>query len=197
MIKKKIILASASPRRRELLTQVGIEHEVCPSSCDERTLADAPAQMVEELSYRKALDVYGRLADSKKAQNLVIGADTVVALDGQILGKPADEQDACRMLAMLQGRLHQVYTGVTLVGMDETETRVKTFHEVTQVTMYPLSEEEIRAYVSCGEPLDKAGAYGIQGRGAAFIKGIDGDYGNVVGLPVGRLCQELKRIWSN
>lgn len=194
---KRIILASASPRRRELLTQVGIAYTVQPSACDEKTGERRPAELVEELSRRKALAVYEKLSLPEQEECIVLGADTVVALEEQILGKPSDKADACRMLHRLQGKTHRVYTGVTLVQMADgtaASPTVLTFHEATEVTMFPISDEEIERYVATGEPLDKAGAYAIQGKGAAFVAGINGDYGNVVGLPIGRLCQELKKL---
>ena len=126
---------------------------------------------------------------------MVIGADTIVSCGGQILGKPKDERDACRMLKLLSGGTHQVYTGVSTVLLDASgKAGQVTFHEKTDVTMRAMSEEEIRRYVATGEPMDKAGAYGIQGSFAAHIRGIDGSYTNVMGLPIGRLYQELKRI---
>ena len=203
-----IILASASPRRRELLAQIGIAYQVMVSDADETASSQKPWEMVEEISARKAeavlrkiLTEEGRRAagvqrtgPGKPDSFVVVGADTVVALGQQIMGKPKGKEDAVRMLSLLQGKTHQVYTGVTLLIADggESKPRRLSFHEKTEVTMYPMSREEICAYVESGEPMDKAGAYGIQGRCAAFIRGICGDYNNVVGLPVGRLYQELK-----
>lgn len=180
----RIILASASPRRRELLKQIGLSFEVMPSKKEEKADADEPARLVEALSLQKAQDVWEQAGD---AEALVIGADTVVCCDGKVLGKPKDEEDACRMLSMLQGRKHQVYTGVTLCFGQEHLT----FSECTQVEFYPMSKEDIHFYVSTKEPMDKAGAYGIQGLGTRWVKGVEGDYNNVVGLPVGRLYQEM------
>ena len=198
---KKVILASASPRRRELLHQVGIEPEIVPSRVKEVITSADPAEAVRELSRQKAVDV---AADFGGQDVLVIGADTVVAADGQILGKPQDRADAIRMLELLQGRSHQVHTGVTLVfcgggqkpaagGTLAAEPAIVTFAEKTDVYVYPMARAKIEAYVDTGEPMDKAGAYGIQGRFAAYVKGISGDYNHVVGLPVGRVCQELIR----
>lgn len=213
----KIVLASASPRRQELLSQIGLSFVVCPSSREERVTKTAPEQIVQELSAQKAEDIRSRMVSDggadvresgsqspeagcrKELPVLVIGADTIVACDGQIMGKPKDRADACRMLSMLQGRSHQVYTGVTVIGQgfggspqgNGVREERFTFYECTQVEFFPMSGEEIAAYVETGEPMDKAGAYGIQGRCAAYIKGIHGDYNNVVGLPVGRLYQEL------
>lgn len=190
----KIYLASASPRRKELLKQVGISFRVMPSSVEEKITKEKPDEVVEELSYQKAVDVCGRLMEEKQENFVVIGADTVVSAWGKILGKPADKEDAVRMLKGLQGVSHQVYTGVTIAWKNQDISPMyATFSECTDVTMYPMTEEEIRRYVDSGEPMDKAGAYAIQGLCAAHIQGICGDYNNVVGLPVGRLCQELKR----
>lgn len=191
----KIILASASPRRRELLQQLGLEFEIRPSEAQEKTKSREPSQIVIELSEIKAQDIYERLSEEERASSMVIGADTVVALNDRIMGKPKDYKEAVQMLLNLQGNTHQVYTGVTLLlrkGPGKVPSKIS-FYEKTDVTMYPVSREEIEVYVSTGEPMDKAGAYGIQGRGAAFIKEIHGDYNNVVGLPIGRLYQEMKR----
>ncbi len=185
-----IILASGSPRRRELLSQIGIEPKIMPSAVDETITSPDPEEAVIELSARKAEDVAAR-ADKG---TLIIGADTVVAVKGQILGKPKDCHDAERMLGLLQGQSHQVYTGVTLILKESSGSRGITFAEKTEVFVYPMTQEEILDYVRSGEPMDKAGAYGIQGRFAAYIRGICGDYTNVVGLPVGRVWQEKKRL---
>ena len=190
----KIYLASASPRRKDLLKQVGISFRVMPSTVEEKITKEKPDEVVEELSYQKAVDVCGRLMAEKQEDFVVIGADTVVSAWGKILGKPADKEDAVRMLKSLQGVSHQVYTGVTIAWKNqEISPMYATFSECTDVTMYTMTEEEIRRYVDSGEPMDKAGAYAIQGLCAAHIQGICGDYNNVVGLPVGRVCQELKK----
>lgn len=190
----KIYLASASPRRKELLKQVGISFKVMPSTVEENITKEKPDEVVEELSYQKAVDVCGKLAAEGKEDFVVIGADTVVSAWGKILGKPADKEDASLMLKDLQGGSHQVYTGVTLAWKyKDMQPMFMTFSECTDVTMYAMTDEEIQGYVDSGEPMDKAGAYAIQGLCAAHIQGICGDYNNVVGLPVGRLCQELKR----
>lgn len=190
----KLYLASASPRRKELLRQVGLSFKVVPSTVEEKITKKEPDGVVEELSYQKAVDVCGRLAAEGKEDFIVIGADTVVSAWGKILGKPADKEDAKRMLKELQGGSHQVYTGVTLAWKyKDMAPMYAAFSECTDVTMYSMTDEEIQRYVDSGEPLDKAGAYAIQGLCAAYIQGICGDYNNVVGLPVGRLCQELKR----
>lgn len=187
---RKIILASASPRRRELLEQGGIPFTVIPSQAEEKITTEQPGQAVEELSYLKCSDIY----EKSLGDVLVIGADTVVASEGKILGKPSSQKDAVKMLQSLQRREHEVYTGVTIMAREGNENRKKTFHEKTKVVFYPMSDEEIRSYVNTGEPMDKAGAYGIQGKSAVFIKEISGDYNNVVGLPLARLYQELKNM---
>lgn len=200
----KIILASASPRRRELLTQIGIPFEIQVSDVEEKVTATVPCQVVQELSRQKAEAV---LETCETAQNqdvagvepsetkplLVIGADTIVACDGIILGKPKDAEDAFRMLRMLSGRSHEVYTGVTFAYKGEKRESY-TFYEATTVHFAPMTDEEIQTYVATLDPMDKAGAYGIQGFCARYITGIEGDYNNVVGLPVGRVYQELKRF---
>lgn len=197
--KRTIILASASPRRRELLTQIGVEFMIRPCGKEEKCKEQEPEQMVKELSCGKAFAVFEELLEEEKKNALVIGADTLVSYEGRVLGKPGDEREAEKMLNLLQGSTHQVYTGVTMVWQEngekgKWETKSRSFAEGTLVSMYPMSKEEIRAYIATGEPMDKAGAYGIQGRCAAWIRGISGDYNNVVGLPVGRLYQELKKI---
>lgn len=191
-MEKKIILASGSPRRRELLTQIGIVYEVIPSEADETVNEKDPARVVEILSERKAVEVAERLEED---DCLVLGADTVVALDDQILGKPVDAEDAYRMLESLQGRTHQVYTGVALVCKEKGSLVRQIFHVKTDVEVIPMTEKQIREYIFTGEPMDKAGAYGIQGRFAAYIRGISGDYYNVVGLPVCEVAQRL-RDWK-
>lgn len=190
----KIILASASPRRKELLRQIGLSFKTVPSLKEEVITKEAPEEVVEELSYQKAVDICGQTAESLQEDFVVIGADTVVSCWGKIMGKPKDKEEACQMLKELQGKSHQVYTGVTLAWKyKDTPAMFHTFHECTDVTVYPMTEEEIKAYVDSGEPMDKAGGYAIQGLFAAYIQGICGDYHNVVGLPVGRLYQEMKQ----
>lgn len=186
---KKIILASASPRRRELLTQIGLDFYVVVSETEEKITSTEPAQVVEELSAQKAEAVWEKLATITDI--IVLGADTVVACDGKILGKPADTEAAAAMLTMLQGRGHEVYTGVTILYEQNGERKTLTFHEKTIVHFYPMTDAQIREYVATGDPMDKAGSYGIQGFCARYIRGIEGDYNNVVGLPVGRVYQEL------
>lgn len=190
----KIILASASPRRKELLKQIGISFKTMPSIREEKITKNTPEEIVEELSYQKAVDICGQLGDSMKEDFVVIGADTIVSLWGEIMGKPADKEDACEMLSKLQGKSHQVYTGVTLAWKyKDTPAMFHTFHECSDVTVYPMTEDEIRSYVNSGEPMDKAGAYAVQGKFAAYIQGICGDYNNIVGLPIGRVYQEMKQ----
>lgn len=180
-----IILASNSPRRRELLAQIGIrDFQILSPDVDETVEPGlSPARMVETLSLRKAQAAAGRAG----AEDLIIAADTVVALDGRVLGKPQDQGEAFAMLSALSGREHRVYTGVTVLGGGQAATE----HEETAVAFRALSPEEIRDYIATGEPMDKAGAYGIQGVGALLVQGIRGDYCNVVGLPVFRLGRML------
>ena len=183
-----IILASGSPRRRQLLEQIGLKRFTVRSSDVDETadLSRPPSEIVEELSARKALAV----AAEAGADSLILAADTIVTIEGAVLGKPADENDAFRMLCSLSGCRHQVYTGVTLLYRGERLTQ----HEVTDVTFRALSEAEIGAYIATGEPMDKAGAYGIQGLGALLVEGIRGDYFNVMGLPLCRLGRMLSRF---
>lgn len=192
----KYVLASASPRRWELLEQAGIHFEISQAQGEEISAKETPADLVEELSFRKADEVAQRYLKKYKNDTVVIiGADTIVAHHDEIMGKPKDLEDASAMLARLQGDTHQVYTGVTLIileqGQEKRGREVITFHEKTDVHMYPMTPEQIAAYVATGEPADKAGAYAIQGKCAVYIKGINGDYNNVVGLPVARLMHEL------
>ena len=184
----KIILASQSPRRKELLGRMGIrDFETISPNVDESVFHGLPPEeLVRRLSAEKAAAVAGRAGEDA----IVIAADTVVALEGAVLGKPADELDAFKMLSALSGVRHQVYTGVTVCRGGEKQTA----HEVTDVTFRELSEEEIEHYIATGEPMDKAGAYGIQGYGALLIQGISGDYYNVMGLPVCRLSGMLARF---
>lgn len=189
---KKLVLASASPRRKELLAQIGIVPVIEPSTIEEVITSKVPEEVVRELSCQKAMDVASHQAEG----SCVIGADTVVSAKGQILGKPGSHEEAYQMISMLQGRVHQVYTGVTLIYCGKQGRIVRSFVEKTDVSVYPMSENEISAYAAEEDPMDKAGAYGIQGRFAAFIKGIDGDYTNVVGLPVGRIYQEIKQLFE-
>lgn len=181
----KLILASASPRRAEILRTVGWPFEILAVDVDETRREDEePAIYVERLAKEKARVAAG----VRVAGATIVAADTVVVIDEEILGKPRDEDDARRMLRQLSGRWHQVLTGIALI--DDTSSEFRVAHETTDVKFAPMSEIEIDWYVSSGEPLDKAGAYAIQGLGSRFIEGIKGDYFNVVGLPV-RLLYEL------
>lgn len=191
----RLILASGSPRRRELMEQIGLKPEIRPSTLEENPKSTAPDKVVVELSSQKAHDVMMQVCEeARKAGHdfcgIVIGSDTVVSVDDKILGKPADREEAINMIRQIQGRSHLVYTGVTIL----TEDNEDSFSVETRVNVYPMSDAEIEAYVDRGESMDKAGAYGIQGGFAAYIRGINGSYTNVMGLPVGRLYQELKRI---
>ena len=206
---RKIILASQSPRRRELLAQIGVPFTVEVSDTDENVSGTDPKVIVQELARRKALAVASRHAGETVT---VIGADTIVVREGEILGKPRDPADARRMLRELSGNAHQVYTGVCVIEVSAERSntgeeddgpehdvcpqcRENSFAERTDVFVAPLTDAEIDAYISTGEPFDKAGSYGIQGIFARHIEKIDGDYTNVVGLPVGRLWREnLKGI---
>ena len=178
-----LVLASASPRRRELLAQAGFTFKVHPAHVpEEPNPGEDPIAYVTRLAREKAQAVFNQLAANPDtaAKLVVLGADTTVTLDNHILGKPEDAADAARMLCLLSGRTHRVITGVAVVTADRTEVAA----EVTGVKFFTLSEKEIAAYVATGEPLDKAGAYAIQGRAARWIPRIEGDYFNVVGLPL-------------
>lgn len=210
MPQKHLILASNSPRRRELLQQAGFPFTVIPSKIIEVITKAEPEEIVQELSGQKAEDVFSSLGEEEKEKSLVLGADTVVVCEIlyctgegeqekvntglQILGKPKDQKVAFYMLKKLQGKSHFVYTGVTLVWQEKGKIEKESFAVGTKVTFYPMTDEEIWAYIETKEPMDKAGAYGIQGKGAVYIKEIQGDYNNVVGLPLGELYQRLKSI---
>lgn len=188
-MRQRFILASASPRRSQLMRQIGLKPDIIPSMVEEKAQGMSPDQTVMELSRQKAEDVAKRYRDGA----VVIGADTVVSVGGRILGKPSSHREAVEMIHLLQGNVHQVYTGVTIIRCGSEKKQV-TFAEKTDVSVYAMSEQEIYRYAESGEPMDKAGAYGIQGKFAAYIQGIQGDYNNVVGLPIGRLYQELKAM---
>ncbi|MGN1166196.1 MAG: Maf family protein [Lachnospiraceae bacterium] len=192
----RYILASASPRRKELLEKTGISFEIIPSSVDENITKTEPSDVVMELAEQKAEDVFNSLtADASYTDDLtVIGADTIVVYQNEILGKPADSSEAYDMLSMLSDRTHQVYTGVCLIIRKKGEVSFRSFFEKTDVTFYPVYKEDLHRYVESGDSLDKAGAYGIQGDFAIHVKEIKGDYNNVVGLPIGHLYQELLHI---
>ncbi len=196
ILNKPLILASASPRRRELLKKADIPFTVMPADIEEVIVAGEPADVAEEISSYKAEYVAEKLIKEKKQDSFVIlSADTIVTVDGKVLGKPRDEEEAFKVLKELQGREHEVYTGVTIaVKHPGKNVHYKQFHEKTRVKIYPVSDEQIRDYISTGEPLDKAGSYAIQGSFAKYIKSIKGDYSNVVGLPVGRVFKELRQF---
>ncbi len=188
---REIVLASQSPRRRELLGRLLLDFKVMVDDAEEVRIPDEkPEDMVQRLALMKAQNV----AEKSGSQGLVIGADTVVTFDGNVLGKPKDEEEAFSMLSQLSGREHTVFTGVAVVCGETGKT--KTMVEGTKVRFRNLKEEEIRAYIATGEPMDKAGAYGIQDLGALLISGICGDYFNVVGLPLCRLGILLKEEFS-
>lgn len=227
---KHCILASGSPRRKELLEQVNLSFQVRVSDCEEIITKTVPCEIVMELSSQKAHAVASLLTPEEKEDCTLIGADTIVAIGDRILGKPSSVQDAVSMLELLSDSVHQVYTGVTLLHFQNGTCTQKTFYEKTDVYFYPLTKERILSYVHYGDPasqiklspekkeqmlhagwidssgswntengfpptcMDKAGAYGIQGVAAAFVKKIDGDYNNVVGLPVARLLWEMESL---
>jgi len=185
-----LVLASASPRRQELLRNAGISFTVQAADVDETPrVGESPRECAERLAREKALAVW-----QTRSQDVVLGADTIVVVDETILGKPADAEDAARMLRLLSGRVHRVITGVCFVtaGVRGQGSEVRTASETTLVTMSEVSDEEIRAYIATGEPMDKAGAYAIQGGASRWIPNIEGDYSNVVGLPVALVCRMLK-----
>lgn len=186
---KKIILASASPRRRELLAQIGLEFTVIPSQAEEVITKILPHEIVEELSVQKAADVAAQVGEA-----IVIGSDTIVWQNGRVMGKPHSQAEAKEMLLGLQGAEHSVFTGVTVIVKDGEKAECHTFSKETKVRVYPMTEAEIDRYIATGDPMDKAGAYGIQGQFAAWVEGIEGDYNSVVGLPVAALWQVLKKL---
>lgn len=186
----KVILASGSPRRKELLAQMGITFSCMPSQKEEKLISTIPEKVVKQLAFQKAEDILQQI----EGDVLVIGSDTVVAYQEQILGKPKSKEDAFQMLHLLQGKEHFVYTGVTLLYRRNDMVLTNIFEEHTKVRMYPMTESEILSYIATEEPMDKAGAYAIQGKGAIYIQGIDGEYHTVVGFPVSRVYQELKKM---
>lgn len=178
-----LLLASSSPRRSDLLSMAGYEFTVAPVNVSETCLRGTPPmQIVEQLASRKA-----QAAAKQHPEDTILAADTIVVLKGRILGKPKDEETAKAMLKLLSGSTHQVYTGYCVIRGE----KLLCGHEVTSVEFYALSKEDIDRYVSTGEPLDKAGGYGIQGKGALFVKRIDGDFYNVVGLPIAKINRIL------
>ena len=191
-----MILASQSPRRRELLQDAGFDLEIVPADIDEARLpGEKPVELVLRLAAEKAESVRAGLAHVP-ADGFLVAADTIVWMDDEALGKPTDARDAARMLRELSGRTHNVSTGVCAMRLDGAANLAAraAFVETTEVTFWDLSDAAISAYVACGEPLDKAGAYGIQGAGRLLVRGIRGDYSNVVGLPIARLVRELASL---
>lgn len=188
----KIILASKSPRRKELIKYLGMPFEIITAEADEAVEDISPAEAVLEISKRKARAV--KAARGVFEDEVIVGADTVVSLDGVILGKPADREEAKKTLTFLSGKSHEVFTGVTLIYEKNGTVTEKSFFEKTSVTFLPLTEGEIERYLDVNEYADKAGSYAIQGVFSAHVKGIEGDYNNVVGLPVSRIYRELKEI---
>lgn len=186
---KKLILASGSPRRKELLELADVPFEIVVSEIEETIGAySSPSDIVMSLALQKASAVAENHEDG-----IVLGADTIVTYESRILGKPSDEAEAKEMLQLLSGKTHEVYTGVALISKEKTVT----FYERTEVTFWELTEEEIDTYIGTKEPLDKAGSYGIQGKGSIFVHHIQGDYYSVVGLPIARLIRELKQFDSD
>lgn len=190
-----MILASRSPRRIELCREAGLDPRVEPADVDEAPVpGESPFHLVERLARAKAAAIAARAAASAPGE-LVLAADTIVSIDGELLGKPADEEGARAMLARLSGRTHQVATGVALMRAGEPPAAAASFVEVTDVAFYPLTEGEIAAYVATGEPMDKAGAYGIQGAGGRMlVRGIHGDFYNVVGLPIAAVMRRIRAM---
>ena len=201
--KFKIVLASASPRRRELMELAGLEFDVWPSNGEEVVKSAVPKDICVELSRQKALDVASQIRTynenhkdlTSPADILIIGADTVVAFGNDVFGKPKDADEAAGMLRTLSGNTHTVYTGVTFVFMSkEGRAGEYSFCDETKVTFYDLDEDDIEAYIATGDPFDKAGSYGVQTASATFVRSVEGDFFNVMGLPVARLLVELKGI---
>lgn len=193
-----IILASGSPRRKELLSTITKDFEIITSNADETPSNTVPSLIVEELSLKKGEEVFERASSLGKIdidkENLIISADTLVFFKDERMGKPSDRADAVRMIKELSGNSHEVITGVTLIYTKGGKMTKKSFHEKTEVCVYQLSDAEIEEYVESGEPMDKAGAYAIQGLFGKYIKSINGEYANVVGLPVARLYHEIKAM---
>ncbi|MCR5808459.1 MAG: Maf family protein [Clostridiales bacterium] len=195
----ELILASASQRRSELMRNCGYEFTVIPSSASENIGADTPKELVERLALAKALEVFSGLSGERKKGAVVIGSDTVVVMDGEALGKPKDESEAAAMLRRESGRVNTVHTGLAVVKLNASpeggeELYVSVVSDEAKVRFAELDEDEIAAYVATGDPLDKAGAYGIQGRFSVFVEGIEGSYFTVVGLPVHLVYRELKKV---
>lgn len=189
MQNKQIVLASASPRRKELLELMGLAFTIIPSKKEEIITKTVPSEIVEELALQKAQDVAAML----DAETIVIGSDTIVVCGEEVMGKPADEEDAFKMLKKLQGRVHQVYTGVAVLDVTKDKITSDIFHKKADVKVHDMSDKEIWDYIHQGQSLDKAGAYGIQGSFAVFVDEIKGEYNTVLGLPVAGLYQVLKK----
>ena len=188
----RIILASSSPRRLQLMAQADISCEIIVSNVDENI--DGPAyKQVEELAMRKAAAVQANIV----GEAIIIAADTLVSIDGHVLSKPVDKADAFAMLRALQGRKHTVYTGVAIIKTGSKGNMLCSFVDTADVYFRPLSNDEIKGYIATGEPFDKAGAYGVQGRGAVLVSRIEGDFYTVMGLPISRLCVELANMGVN
>lgn len=179
-----IILASGSPRRKELLEQAGLTFQIIKSEKEEIITKTDPIEVVQELAHQKAEDVANSIDVLNGKKMMIIGSDTVVVNDDKILGKPKDEADALDILMSLSGRAHAVYTGVSVIIKDEMGMQSTTFAERTNVYMYPFTKEDALQYIGTKEPMDKAGAYGIQGLGGVLVEKIEGDYNNVVGFPL-------------
>lgn len=192
MEKKSIILASGSPRRKELLLQIGIVPEIIVSHVEEKITSDVPAEVVMSLAEQKAVDVAKNMPEGK----VILGSDTVVAADGKILGKPKSHEEAYEMIRSLVGRSHQVYTGVCIVkkGAADGKDTVVSFYDETDVQVSGMTEAEIREYADSEEPMDKAGAYAVQGFFSRYIEGLRGSYANVMGLPVHLVYRKLKEL---
>ncbi len=199
----KVVLASKSPRRKQLLEQIGVEFDIWPSTCEEITQKSLPEEVCIELCKLKAMDVASQIKTYQEEHPelvtpqdiLVIGADTIVSCEGEILGKPHDEADAKKMLCQLSDNMNSVYTGVCFIFISKDGRAGEySFYEKTDVYFYPIPEDDIDKYIESGEPMDKAGAYGIQGVLAKFVKSVDGDFYNVVGLPLSRIWHELSKL---
>lgn len=188
----RYVLASGSPRRKELLSKVIEKFEIIPAVSEEESGKTVPSEIVRDLSFQKASEIFNRILMDSSDRLVVIGADTIVSYNHKVLGKPKDRNEAFDMIKSFQGKVHSVYTGITVFYNDGTVAKSFTFSECTDVKVAAMTDEEISGYVKTGEPDDKAGAYGIQGIFAKFIEGIEGDYYNVMGLPVARLYKELK-----
>lgn len=191
----RYILASGSPRRQELLKQIDMEFEIITADVDESYEAGTPPdEIVRQLSRRKGFAVFDKIKDEISEDSVIIAADTLVALDKNVLGKPKDEKDAFEMLKSLSGRSHFVYTGVTLIYIGKNGVKDMTFSDGAEVFFRELEDKEILDYIATGEPMDKAGAYGIQERGALLAEGIKGDFYTIVGLPIVRVVTGIKEL---